>query len=125
MSSAEIREVAVAVGKTIESASVVQAGGRIGDGAGSIPLFPGSAPSDRLSYTVVIDRNYGGQLSSTLVDVFSSTGQLPLSQIIDRAISAVDAIVRPSSPPPFDPNNSGRVTSARVISVYYGEPIGS
>lgn len=125
MSSAEIREVAVAVGRAIAAAKVVQAGGRVDATVGGIPTFPGSLPSDKISYTVVVDRNFAGQISSMIVDVFSQVGQIPLSQIIDRAISAIDAVVRPSSPPPFDPDNNGRVTSARVISVYHGEPIGS
>lgn len=89
------------------------------------PTAPGSTGGRPTTIGVVITYRTPTGTADSVVDVVVPNNQVSLPDIIQQATQAVEAQLRPGSPPPYRPSDVGAIVSTRVVTVYRGAPMGT
>lgn len=123
--SDEIRFTVQNVIRSMEVARQLESGVPLGQVTVQPPTAPGSSGGQPATIGVVVTYRTPTGTADSIVDVVMPSNQVSLPDIIQQATQAVEAQLRPGSPPPYRPSDVGAIVSTRVVTVYRGAPMGT
>lgn len=121
----QVNQIISRVAESMDLAARLERGRGLPANPLDVPLAPGAVPGSRVTVGVVVTYRTPTGTADSIVDVVVPNNQVSLPDIIQQATQAVEAQLRPGSPPPYRPSDVGAIVGTRVVTVYRGAPMGT